>query len=58
MTALRTTLRRIRESIGRATITLPGLAPMMIQLDRDEQKPEPLLVKVAREGGEWWKEST
>jgi hypothetical protein len=54
--SVRKTLRRIRESIGRATISVPGLFPMTIQLDRDERKVESLLVKVTRDGGEWWKD--
>lgn len=56
--SLRITLRKLRESIGRATITIPWFAPMTITLDRDEPKMESLLARVAREGGKWWKDGS
>lgn len=31
---------------------------MTIQLDRDEPKAKSLLVKVARDGGKWWKDDS
>lgn len=54
----RVTLRKLRESIGRANISILGWFPMTIQLDRDEPKAESLLVKVARDGGKWWKDDS
>lgn len=52
----RITLTKLRESIGRVSITIPWFAPMTITLDRDEPMAESTLVKVAREGGKWWKD--
>ncbi len=51
----RATLRRLREAIGRATITIPWFASITIQFDHNEPRQESKLAKVAREGGEWWK---
>ena len=49
--------RKLRESIGRASITIPWAFPMTITLDRDEPRPESKLAKLAREGGRWWEKN-
>lgn len=54
----RITLRKLRESIGRASISIPWFAPLTITLDRDEVKAESALAKIAREGVKWWKDES
>jgi hypothetical protein len=49
--------RRLRESIGRASISIPGMFPMALTLDRDEPRQESKLAKIVREGGRWWEKS-
>lgn len=45
---------KLRESIGRATISIHGWFPMTLTFERDEPRPESKLAKIAREGGRWW----
>lgn len=52
----RITLRKLREAIGRATISVPGWPSITFSVGQEEPRQESVLAKVAREGGKWWKD--
>jgi hypothetical protein len=54
----RLTLRKLREAIGRATISVPGWPSIMFSVGQEEPRQESVLAKVAREGGKWWKDGS
>ena len=54
----RVTLRKLREAIGRATISVPGWPSITFNVGQEEPRQESALAKVARESGKWWKDGS